>query len=422
MIPRLSSLAHLVRPTAWIVRALASVLLLPAGLDSNGWRRCAGRRAALAILLATACGQESPPSSQAWPGQVIEAVQEVYVDGLSADLVPIGWMSYSGSGILAVSQPQDQRILFFTPEGSRVTSLGAFGDGPGEFRRLVRAGWFADTLWVFDSDLARLTMFNAEGSLTRTASFYSYLRGTAGTLSWAVPYALRAGDTLVARAYVDSASSALALVHYDTQFVEVLASVRPSMDEPNRIVTASGAQVVAEPFQDRALFPQALAADGGERLALVRVDLLRRTYSVAVITSAGDTIFDVTHSFPGAAIPRRVADSVVEVRARQMLSVELAELYRRSAYVPPVFPPFRSVLVSGSGLVWLELEEVYGAVGHREYVILNCLGAVHGRLLVGRELTVGTLTPTGFWAVHRGPYGVQSLARFRVGALAEGCG
>lgn len=72
--------------------------------------------------------------------------------------------------MLLVSQPTDNAILLVRRGGSVVRSIGRAGGGPGEFRSLTTIGALADTLWVYDGQQRRLTLFSLSGNLLRTQS------------------------------------------------------------------------------------------------------------------------------------------------------------------------------------------------------------------------------------------------------------
>ncbi len=60
----------------------------------------------------------------------------------------------------------------FDSFGNWLGTIGAEGDGPGEFRRPVNIGWSSDTLWVADLALGRLTLFDPESdSVVRNIQF-----------------------------------------------------------------------------------------------------------------------------------------------------------------------------------------------------------------------------------------------------------
>lgn len=69
---------------------------------------------------------------------------------VSGDLVPISWLTVSPKGVLAVWQDQDGVIRRFDTTGNELASVGASGEGPGEFRMMSVGGFVGESLWVSD--------------------------------------------------------------------------------------------------------------------------------------------------------------------------------------------------------------------------------------------------------------------------------
>ena len=59
----------------------------------------------------------------------------------------------------------------FDRRGQWLGTMGAEGDGPGEFRRPTAIGWLSDTLWVADRSLSRLSFFDHRGAFLRSVRF-----------------------------------------------------------------------------------------------------------------------------------------------------------------------------------------------------------------------------------------------------------
>lgn len=59
----------------------------------------------------------------------------------------------------------------FDRRGQWLGTIGAQGDGPGEFRRPTAMGWMSDTLWVADRSLSRLSFFDRAGTFLRSVRF-----------------------------------------------------------------------------------------------------------------------------------------------------------------------------------------------------------------------------------------------------------
>jgi hypothetical protein len=66
-------------------------------------------------------------------------------------------------GAVFVADASVPEVLVFGPNGRLEQRIGRRGSGPGEFQFIAGAGLLADTLWVWDSRTARLTLFDRTG-------------------------------------------------------------------------------------------------------------------------------------------------------------------------------------------------------------------------------------------------------------------
>jgi len=72
----------------------------------------------------------------------------------------IGAADIDADGNLLVADYQQNQILVFGSTGQFVRSIGGPGQGPGEFQIPVAVGTLGDTVFVFDNQLYRLSLFN----------------------------------------------------------------------------------------------------------------------------------------------------------------------------------------------------------------------------------------------------------------------
>ena len=103
-----------------------------------------------------------PALAVAVPGVVLLAAGFV-VWAASIVLIPV-----ADDGTLAVVQGQDQSVRFFASDGASLGRIGGQGEGPGEFVGLGYVGWLADSLWIYDIRLKRMTILTPERELART--------------------------------------------------------------------------------------------------------------------------------------------------------------------------------------------------------------------------------------------------------------
>lgn len=62
-------------------------------------------------------------------------------------------------GKIYLVQPLEAAVRVYDSDGRSVATLGRRGDGPGEFRVPLHAGWIRDTLWVVDLADQRVTFW-----------------------------------------------------------------------------------------------------------------------------------------------------------------------------------------------------------------------------------------------------------------------
>ena len=170
-----------------------------------------GILSAVLILAATACSdsQPTPPTVTTADSAGIQVVTNHATDvarwSLGAPRVSIGVVDgqaeYELSRVTSGLQLPDGRIVvgdgsaeirIFNADGTFDRRIGRMGEGPGEFQHLTRVFGVADTLFVFDQRLERISRFSAtDGALLGTISM-------AGAFSGAVPVGrLGTGDFIL---------------------------------------------------------------------------------------------------------------------------------------------------------------------------------------------------------------------------------
>jgi hypothetical protein len=96
---------------------------------------------------------------------------EVVIGGGEVDLFDVAGAVRRPDGHFVVADGGTSRVLFFDADGTLETAVGGEGDGPGEFRIIQTLGLGeADTVWVYDFSHRRLSVYDANGALSRTLS------------------------------------------------------------------------------------------------------------------------------------------------------------------------------------------------------------------------------------------------------------
>lgn len=122
--------------------------------------------AAMILVSVGLAATRATAQSQQWS---VGSSPAVRIDGATHEftgLLPVVRLS---SGTLVVADRASARVRFFSPEGTLVATAGRAGAGPGEFRSLeLVMTTRGDSVWTWDGELRRLTLFAPSGRLVRS--------------------------------------------------------------------------------------------------------------------------------------------------------------------------------------------------------------------------------------------------------------
>jgi hypothetical protein len=381
------------------------------------------RRACLLPTLGiiTLCGIAKPQV----PLKLI-AARDLFIDAAANDLSPVGWMAVGPEGTIAVGQPQDNGVRFFSSNGKPRGMFGRRGTGPGEFGSITLQGWLADTLWIGDLDTKRLTLISPEGELIRSVLWPAGIRFPPGTPTpvpsfiFVAPRALYQDGSLLVFAYLADEQHATSLsrpplglqpllrVTSDGNFVRVIAwTLRPN---EGCYFSPPGAARSRIPLCFQPIW--AIAPDGS-LITLARVlrsDDTNDFVQITTVSARGDTLFSSVFPIRRVVIPRRIADSVITSYAAQFARTNLANAYR-GMKLPSTFPPLQNILLGRDGTVWFEGGNISG---DREWHILGSAGQSLGTLLLSRRTDLKVVSRTVVWGTERDADGLESIVRLRV--------
>jgi hypothetical protein len=105
--------------------------------------------------------------------------------------------------------------------------------------------------------------------------------------------------------------------------------------------------------------------------------------SIALLDADGDTLFDRQINIIGTRIPRSTVDSLIDLRAAR-LSPGDANVFRKNVYVPPFWPPVKSLVVADDGTSWMQIHD---SELTSRYLVLDRRGNIIGTV----NLPVGTV-------------------------------
>ncbi|MEO5511733.1 MAG: hypothetical protein ABIV28_07720, partial [Longimicrobiales bacterium] len=126
----------------------------------------AAHRSSMLKLFITIAGLV--PAGAPVDAQSVRLVKELTISGTKEEFVEIDQLALRYDGTLAILQRSSGSVQVYSLKGTFAYSAGRSGSGPGELRSPLRMGWLGDTLWVYDSNLRRVTDFLPSGILLRS--------------------------------------------------------------------------------------------------------------------------------------------------------------------------------------------------------------------------------------------------------------
>lgn len=323
----------------------------------------------------------------------------------------------------------------WTADGRPQGTVGGEGEGPGEFQRPAALGFFGDTLWVFDTDAYRVTLFDMEGELLGTLTPRVDLGGGGSGDRWASPprprrplrdgslYGVSPGwSDAIARGNLPHAPH----VHMGADG-SVLDTIWVRQYRPTDVLALlreNGGTFTSQPFGDEPV----TSLDASDRLVV----LDRRAHEgegpadfrVTALEADGDTAFHAVLPYEPVPLPPARVDSVVRARAEGLHDfmtqrepgLALADLVRdlrEATYVPEHLPPIATMVMGRDGSIWLRrFEPVEGVEGSMaEWWVLDGSGAPVGRVLTPPDLRLVDVTTEAVLGVETDDLEVQYIVR-----------
>lgn len=403
--------------------------------------RCPGARRALAtvgLILTGACTALSGGDGDAFgdrslsltgPEVRIGAVDDPdYAFGTVADL------TVGPDGTVYSLHRGDAHVRLWTSRGEPAGVIGGEGEGPGEFTRPARLGFFGDSLWVMDTRTYQVSYFDPSGAfLGRVAPQVAMGRGEDVEWSPPRPEAPLRDGTFLGRAPGWSREIATGdltrapFVHMDgegeTLSLVWMQQLRPTdvlalMDEDGDIFGRQpfGDQTLTSTVDDGLIVVDRRAWEG-EGQASVRVTRLG---------VAGDTVWSTAIPYEPTALPRERVDSAAkelaavlfEFRSRADPGLAPGAFERdmiQATYAPGWVPPVRSMVVADDGSIWLErfgpVTEDDGSI-LRAWWILGADGVPDASAHTPDGLQVMVVTDDAVWGVETDELDVNYIVRY----------
>jgi hypothetical protein len=192
--------------------------------------------------------------------------------------------------------------------------------------------------------------------------------------------------------------------------------VLADVPEDNAFVTlhADGASLMAAvPFATQSMVR--CSADGS-RCAVIsaKVTGASTTYLVTVLSSAGDTAFSRTYTFPGAPIPADSIERAIDrtLRGGRYAAATAAALRRQmTERVPHVRSPLIQVVLGGDSTTWLVIST---AQDRTSAVLLGATGEREQTISLPPRFRLVQATRDVLWGLEHDDDGLASVVRYRI--------
>ena len=363
----------------------------------------------LACVQAVAAPSNLPATGEAQQGQasICSLTRELHIDGKREDFALLQGGRLGPRNLLALTFMTDAQVVLYNDMGKRVATVGRRGSGPGEFRMPVVRGWLADTLWIHDMQLARLTFATSTGSVIRDISLQSLPRmrseppdslvdflffspsgrrldgamtGTA-TMVRRSPGGRATREGVIVAVSADGLTKRLATTEADARW-------EPALAVPNLYAFASdGSEVVHLRVTD--------LREAGEQLLVTRVQ-----------APTGDTIFSARLPYRGVPLSKRMLDSILA----RGVGVDRLHVVP-SNRIPSVLAPVANVYAEPNGATWLSLRQSEVRLG---VLALNRKGAPFAQFELPPRSRLLAATAENVWLVQEDVDGIQSVDRYKL--------
>ena len=387
----------------------------------------------LAVILTAGCQSDgassaNPFTADPWTVSGPE-VRIGSVDDPEYVFGPVVGLAPGPDGFLYSLHWGDATIRRWAADGTPARSVGREGEGPGEFARPIRMGFFGDSLWVWDLDHYRVSYFDLAGEFLGSMSPKVDIGGPEvspprperplrdGTFVGQVPAWSDgiARGTLTETPYV-----------YMNTAGETLGRIWAKPYEPRDIfailsATGFGGSYSNQPFGDG--YMATILEDG--LLVLERRAWTgdgEPTVRVSKIGLGGDTLFTATVPYQPTPMPAERFDSVVRARTERMVaspgpfSAGEAEI-RDALYRPSYLPAVSGMLVAEDGNIWLSRFDPFESdTGEQfsEWWIVDAGGVPLGRAHTPSGLRLMHVDNDVGWGIERDELDVEYIVRYRL--------
>lgn len=362
-----------------------------------------------------------PASAQTPEFVLVPAIQIVSQGSRSASLEVPPILSVASDGRVSVPQIGTAEVLIFSPDGVLLDRLGGRGEEPGQFQSLSILGWRADTLWVADQVLYRVTSFAPDGTVQR----HGEPGGALHRARVRVPIPLLEGVWLTARRIppvTPDGEPIEELLYADPNWETVRPFVSVGERRPRIVIEFEGAGGVMSDPQPLADHPRFALSPDGNGIVVVRTEKAvgsnwKVGYSVTRIDAEGDTLFHVHRRKKRQALSIGTRNAVIDhyashpsVKERFPTEKERRAVVAPALILPDFHPPVSEVVMGSDGRTWLRgVDDWQGPV---RWEVLDERGHLERSVVVDREVRMLAPDSGGAWGVILDNWNSARLVRF----------
>jgi hypothetical protein len=409
-----------------------------------------------ALVAAAPVIAQTPPKKQ--------LVEEVRLDANTEDFPDVGMVLVNARGEMAVFINKDQQLRFYDAAGKRLATFGRVGSGPGEFRRANVMGWFADTLWLYDSDQRRVTFVSPARQLLRSEVLNQSLNAMGGYAPGTTPPPARPAPpvdgaivlfgvrAVIPDRYVGVASvnkGKLPDGRQDTK--PIIASIpRMTTVAPDASkLSPAGDTVASRSFEVIGDWPMSNSmnwsrSDGkgsassvvpftfspvtqfspdGKRVAFLSVEPTDAggTYSLKILSTTGAPILTRSYPFKGLPIPGSVVDSVMENFGKQpdgrvFFQPEALTFFKEQlkSRMPKFYSPVSRVHLGAGNATWIQMRRP-DPKSVAAVILVDERGNQVATFDLPPKHTVLAISRDQLWAQVTDDDDLPSVVRYRIG-------
>lgn len=280
-------------------------------------------------------------------------------------------------GRIVIANSGSYTLRFYDSDGSHLADVGGEGEGPGDFRSFSSVQVTPhDSIYVYDEDLRRVTVFNSSGDLSRTATIHgngrppSELRRFRDGRWYSVD-----GEEIT--------SGPAGTIQRDTAHFSLF---RANLQMKSRLLALPGIMTANASYQGRsgyraaAFTPRPLYDEFDNCLYLTSGD----SFEIRILSSEGRVIRIVRNAGERRAVsPADVSpwiDYALEEQGitnpkKRKLARKLLQTFPR----PDSLPVYNDLVVDEEGYIWLQLYAPPSGAS-RNWVVLNPEGRLTGRV------------------------------------------